>query len=59
MANRDYLVGKVIAQRYRIDTARTDGSGTPMVFGETVSKCVNASSSEIDVGVFSRNCYAA
>ncbi|MFA5774388.1 MAG: serine/threonine-protein kinase, partial [Ilumatobacteraceae bacterium] len=35
MANRDSLVGKVIAQRYRIDNARTDGSGTSMVFDAT------------------------
>lgn len=35
MANRDSLVGKVIAQRYRIDSARTDGSGTSLVFDAT------------------------
>ena len=35
MPNRDSLVGKVIAQRYLIDTARTDGSGTSMVFDAT------------------------
>ncbi|MHB1089998.1 MAG: serine/threonine protein kinase, partial [Ilumatobacteraceae bacterium] len=35
MANRESLVGKVIAQRYRIDSARTDGSGTSMVFDAT------------------------
>lgn len=35
MANRDSLVGKVIAQRYRIDSARTDGSGTSLVFNAT------------------------
>lgn len=35
MANRESLVGKVIAQRYRIDSARTDGSGISLVFDAT------------------------
>ena len=32
MANRESLIGKVIARRYRLDSPRTDGSGTSLVF---------------------------